>query len=73
MLSVKSTSLVKKKKKWHIPGQKCKKEKQGQLICTIMTGVDEVYNIVTCLDKKMYLMPHYCVFKNSIVRQCQQI
>lgn len=73
MLSVKSTSLV--KKKWHIPGQKCKKEKQGQLICTIMTkaGVEEVYNIVTCLDKKMYLMPHYCVFKNSIVRQCQQI
>lgn len=35
-------------------------------------GVEEVYNTVTCLDKEMDLMPHYCVFKNSIVRQCQQ-
>lgn len=70
ILSAQSTSLVKKMTHF----TKVQEKKHGQLICIIMTkaGVEEIYNIVTCLDKEMYLMPHYCVFKNSIVRQCQQ-
>lgn len=42
---------------------KVQEKKHGQLICIIMTkaGVEEIYNIVTCLDKEICLMPHYCV------------
>lgn len=63
MLSVKSTSLV---KKWHISIQKCKKEKHGQLICTMTKAGLNVYSTVTCLDKKC-IIPHYCLLERALL------
>lgn len=63
MLSVKSTSLV---KKWHISIQKCKKEKHGQLICTMTKAGLNVYSTVTCLDKKC-IIPHYCLLQRTLL------